>query len=142
MKCQSVGRHQDLNPYIRRNTCHFTDFGLCKASLIEHLSVTELPAWAWISGLPSMVTTGTGKKKRKFNWTNLWEVRQTLIRIFRIWMYVLSWFSVKKSKATSRYIYLSRGYLFRYPLTVRKLDTSVYVHQNWDTLVFFTRFFV
>ena len=25
-------------------TCHFTDFGLCKASLIEHLSVTELPA--------------------------------------------------------------------------------------------------
>ena len=125
-------------------TCHFTDFGLCKASLIEHLSVTELPAWAWISGLPSMVTTGTGKKKRKFNWTNLWEVRQTLIRIFRIWMrmYVLSWFSVKKSKATSRYIFLSRGYLFRYPLTVRKLDTSVYVHLNWDTLVFFTRFFV
>ena len=44
-------------------TCHFTDFGLCKASLIEHLSVTELPAWAWISGLPSMVTTGTGKRK-------------------------------------------------------------------------------
>ena len=124
-------------------TCHFTDFGLCKASLIEHLSVTELPAWAWISGLPSMVTTGTGKKKRQFNWTNLWEVRQTLIRIFTIGMYVTYFlgFQLKNQKQHLGIYFYHVDLYISLPFDSTKARYKC-LHQNWDTLVFFTRFFV
>lgn len=44
---------------------HFTEMGFCKASVIEHLRVTELPAWAWISGPPSILTTGTANTNCK-----------------------------------------------------------------------------
>ena len=58
-------------------TYHFTDLGLLRAPVIEHLRVTELPAWAWMSGPPSILTTGTAKKgRRKLAFLHFQEIKR------------------------------------------------------------------
>ena len=46
---------------IKCTTYHDIALGSCIAFLMRHLRVTELPDWAWMSGLPSIITSGTRK---------------------------------------------------------------------------------
>ncbi len=46
------------------HTHHDTSLGLWSDLWIAHLNVTELPAWAWMSRLPSMSTEGTKTKMK------------------------------------------------------------------------------
>ena len=48
-----------LTPKGASQAYHLTEVGFFKAPITEHLRVTELPAWAWMSGPPSILTTGT-----------------------------------------------------------------------------------
>ena len=65
----------------RRKNCNFdayheTEFGVCVAFCTRHLSVTELPDWAWMSGLPSMITSGTKTQCAYNNLSFLFLVKQ------------------------------------------------------------------
>ena len=55
---------------------HETEFGVCVAFCTRHLSVTELPDWAWMSGLPSMITSGTKTQYAYNNLSFLFLVKQ------------------------------------------------------------------